>query len=86
MNQRLKQTIDDNKSCYSCYYFHKSITRYDDDYQCMNPGARKELKKRGYDSIPDAVLIHGCSFYLHKNNKPEKEVKEEKEDKQTKFF
>jgi hypothetical protein len=51
----------------------------------MNPKARKELKKRGYDSIPDAVLIHGCSFYLHKDSELEKEEKEEK-NKQTKFF
>ena len=48
--------------------------------------SKKRIKKRGYDSIPDAVLIHGCSFYLHKDSKPEKEIKEEKEDKQTKFF
>ena len=85
MNQRLKQSINDNKSCYSCYYFHRSSTRFDDDYQCMNPKARKELKKRGYDSIPDAVLIHGCSSYLHKDSEPEKKEKEEK-NKQTKFF
>ena len=86
MNQRLKQTIDNNKSCYICHYFYKSNTRFENDYQCMEPNARKELKKRGYDSIPKVVLIHGCSFYLHKDSDQEKEKKKDVDTKQTNFF
>jgi len=64
-------------SCWNCKYMHKSNTRDISTYECMNTDSRKYLKSKGYDYIPELVMLRGCSKWVDYMTKDDKKPKED---------
>jgi hypothetical protein len=55
---------------------HKSNTRDVSTYECTNTESRKYLKTKGYDYIPELVMLKGCSKFVYYKTKNDKNPKE----------